>query len=116
MIVEPVKNTEGSIELPVQAKLTAEAGKALNAEGAAKPVQKPESDRLTELVADVQQNLKLMHNVDLQFSVHKASGQMMVVVREESTGKVIREIPPKEVLNLAAKFDELAGMLLNKKG
>jgi len=116
MSVEPVKNSEGSLALPVQAKLAAEAGQVLNDERAAKPVQKPDSDRLTELAADVQQNLKLMHNVDLQFSVHKASGQMMVVVREESTGKVIREIPPKEVLNLAAKFDELAGMLLNKKG
>ncbi len=116
MIVEPVKNTEKSITLPVQAQLAAEAGKVQGDRGAAKPAQKPDSDRLTKLVADVQHNLKLMHNVDLQFSVHKASGQMMVVVREESTGKVIREIPPKEVLNLAAKFHELAGMLLDKKG
>ncbi len=116
MIVEPVKNTEGGLTLPVQAKLTAKAEKALNDEGDAKPVQKPDSDRLTELAADAQRNLKLMHNVDLQFSVHKASGQMMVIVREESTGKMIREIPSKEVLNLAAKFDELAGMLLDKKG
>lgn len=112
MIVEPVKNTDGSIALPAQPKLAAEAGPALNDKGTAKP----DPDRLEELAADVQQNLKLMHNVDLQFSVHKASGQMMVVVREESTGKVIREIPPKEVLNLAAKFDELAGMLLDRTG
>lgn len=112
MIVEPVKNTEGSLAVPVQTKLEAKAGQALNDKGAAKP----DSDRLTELAADVQQNLKLMHNVDLQFSVHQASGQMMVIVREESTGKVIREIPPQEVLNLAAKFDELAGMLLDKMG
>lgn len=116
MIVEPVKYTESSRALSAQAKLAAETGKTLNDEGAAKPVQKPDLDRLNELVADAQRNLKLMHNVDLQFSVHKASGQMMVIVREESTGKVIREIPPQEVLNLAAKFDELAGMLLNKKG
>ena len=116
MNVEPVKNTEGSITLPVQAKTAAEAGPAHGDKETAKPAAKPNPDRLAELAADVQQNLKLMHNVDLQFSVHKASGQMMVVVREESTGKVIREIPPKEVLNLAAKFDELAGMLLNKKG
>ena len=116
MIVEPVKNTENSIALPSQAKPAAETGKVLDDEKIAKPAQKPDSDCLAELAADVQQNLKLMHNVDLQFSVHKASGQIMVVVREESTGKVIREIPPKEVLNLAAKFDELAGMLFNKKG
>ena len=116
MIVEPVKNTEGGMASPVQAKHAAEAGQAPGDKGAAKPVQKPNPENLAELADAVQQNLKLMHNVDLQFSVHKASGQVMVVVREESTGKVIREIPPKEVLNLAAKFDELAGMLLNKKG
>jgi flagellar protein FlaG len=116
MIVEPVKNTEGGIASPAPAKLAAESGQAPGDKGAAKPVQEPSSDHLAELAAAVQQNLKLMHNVDLQFSVHQASGQMMVVVKEESTGKVIREIPPKEVLNLAAKLDELAGMLLDKKG
>ncbi len=60
--------------------------------------------------------MKFISDVDLQFSVHEASGQVVVVVREESTGKVIREIPSTEVLNLAAKFDDMVGMLLDKKG
>lgn len=112
MIVDPVKNTVSDIVLPVQAK----AEMVQEDKGAEKTVQEQNTERLTELAADVQNNLKLMHNVDLQFSVHKASGQMIVVVRDESTGKVIREIPAKEVLNLAAKFEEMVGMILDKTG
>jgi uncharacterized FlaG/YvyC family protein len=40
----------------------------------------------------------------------------MIQVREESTGKLIREIPSREVLNLAAKFDEMVGLIMDKKG
>jgi len=57
-----------------------------------------------------------MHNVDLQFSVHKASEQIMVTVIDESTGKVIREVPPIEMLELAAKMDEMVGIIFDQKG
>ena len=112
MIVEPIKNTASSVAIHAQTNTeTNQQSREVE-----QPVQKPDPERLKELAVDVQKNLKVMHNVDLQFSVHEASGQIMVVVREESTGEVIREIPPKEVLNLAAKFEELAGMILNKTG
>jgi len=112
MIVEPVNNTDSSVAL--QARASTEMPQ--KGKETAKPVEKPNSEQMKELAADAQKNLKIMHNVDLQFSVHEASGQIMVVVRDESTGEVIREIPPEEVLNLAAKFDELAGLILDKTG
>jgi flagellar protein FlaG len=112
MIVEPIKNTGSSVALQARSS-TEMPQKRLET---AKPDQEQNLDRLKELASDAQKNLKIMHNVDLQFSVHEASGQIMVVVRDESTGKVIREIPPKEVLNLAAKFEEMAGMILDKTG
>jgi len=71
---------------------------------------------LSEQVADVQKNLTMIHGVDVQFNVHKASGEVMVTVREESTGRVIREIPPAEALNLAAKIDEMVGLIFDQKG
>jgi flagellar protein FlaG len=39
----------------------------------------------------------------------------MITVIDESTGKVIREIPESEILELAAKMKEMVGMLFDQK-
>lgn len=70
--------------------------------------------RMTEIVADVQKSLDMIQNIDLQFSIHEASGTTMVTVRDESSGKVIREIPPSEVLNLAARLDAMVGLIFDQ--
>jgi uncharacterized FlaG/YvyC family protein len=41
---------------------------------------------------------------------------MMVKVMDGSTGQTIREIPPTEVLNLAARLDEMIGLIFDQKG
>ena len=118
MLVEPINDTGSSMALSTQARLSA-SGVVQNVQGG-KDVQQPfeaeNSAKMEKLAADMQKNLKIMHNVDLRFSVHEASGQIMVVVMDESSGKVIREIPPKEILNLAARFDEMIGLILDKQG
>ena len=58
----------------------------------------------------------MIHEVDLQFSVHEASGEIMVRVLEESTGEVIREIPPSEMLDLAAGLGEMVEPLFDQTG
>jgi flagellar protein FlaG len=72
--------------------------------------------QMSGVVADIQKNLGMIHDVDLQFSVHEASGEIMVTVREESSGKVIREIPPSEMLDLAARLGEMVGLLFDQTG
>ena len=104
---------------PVPASSKAEdptTAAAAKSSGEAREEKQPDKDDVIELAANVKQNLKVIHDVDLQFSVHDASGQIMVTVREEATGEVIREIPPSEILNLAAKFDDMVGLLLDQKG
>jgi len=116
MIVEPI-TISGKSEAPsVQARLPAEQATNQKEKEVQQPVKRENLPDLEELAADVQKNLNIMHNVDLRFSVHKASGQIMVTVIDESTGKVIREIPQSEILELAAKMDEMVGMIFDKKG
>jgi len=64
----------------------------------------------------VQKNVNIIHNVDLQFSVNKDSGRIMVTVTDKDTGEVIREIPPSEIVKFAEKFDEMVGMIFDQKG
>jgi len=52
----------------------------------------------------------------IQFAVHSGTNRMMVEVIDDTTKEVIRTIPSKEVLDLAAKIDEMVGLLLDERG
>ncbi len=56
-----------------------------------------------------------LHNINLSFSVHKATGRTVIRVIDAETDKVVREIPPEEILNLAVSIEKMAGTLLHKK-
>lgn len=68
-----------------------------------------------KLLDELQVDIKAMHNIGLQFSVHEETGKTMIKVMDETNSSIIREIPPKAVLDLAAKLDEMLGILFDKK-
>ena len=51
---------------------------------------------------------------ELKIQVHGETGDIIVKVISQDNGKVIREIPPRELLDLAARMDEMTGTLLNQ--
>jgi flagellar protein FlaG len=51
---------------------------------------------------------------ELQIQVHQKTGDIVVKVISKEDGKTIREIPPEELLNLAARMEELSGVLFNR--
>ena len=51
---------------------------------------------------------------DLHITFHSSTGKVMVKVISEEDGKVIREIPAEELLDLAAKLEEMTGALFNE--
>lgn len=75
----------------------------------------PEVDVSQAVLDAVQHDIKKMRNVTLQFSVHETTGRTVVRVVDKETEKLIREIPPEEFLNLAAKLDEMVGIIFDKK-
>jgi flagellar protein FlaG len=116
MLIESV-NGSGKNVLPLaRAELPAAKILVPNRKEGPKAEEKPDFSDIANLVADAQRNLNVMHDIALKFSVHKASGKMMVTVVDESTGKVVREIPSHEILELAAKMDEMVGMIFDQKG
>ena len=52
---------------------------------------------------------------DLSIRVHEETGEIIVRVTSQESGKVIREIPSKELLDLAARVEEMAGTLFDEK-
>ena len=66
-----------------------------------------------QLIGEMQSQIDRM-NVSLSFSTYGDRGEnIAVVVADKETGKVIREIPSKEIQHLYAKMSKLAGMILN---
>ena len=67
-----------------------------------------------ERIAEAMDNYVRSIQRELKIQVHDGTGDIMVKVISEEDGKVIREIPPKELLDLAAKMEEMTGALLNE--
>lgn len=51
---------------------------------------------------------------DLKIQVDGDTGDIMVKVIAKEDGRVIREIPPEELLNLATKMEQMTGALFNE--
>jgi flagellar protein FlaG len=75
----------------------------------------PEVKISQALLDGVEQDIQSMHNIGIHFSVHDATGRTMITVVDKETESLIREIPPEEFLNLAAKIDEMIGIIFDKK-
>ena len=67
------------------------------------------------LLMDLGNKIKKIMEVGLEFSPYKDSGKMIVRVVEKGTGRVIREIPSEEFLDLVEKMDKMIGILFDKK-
>ena len=64
-----------------------------------------------EFLNELEKDIKLIHNIRLKFSLHGATGRIMVKVINRDTGKTIREVPSEKILDIAAKLDEITGIL-----
>jgi len=52
---------------------------------------------------------------ELHFSVNAESGQTIISVVDSETQKVIRQIPPEEVVALAEHFEQHSGIFMSAK-
>ena len=78
-----------------------------------------------DLSAEQQKNLEAMSraiqeevgvgDIRLNYSVNQPTGEVVVTVIDGQTGKVIRQIPPEELLALAESMKEFEGIFFNKK-
>ena len=76
------------------------------------PVSRVELERLVE---EVNTNLGLL-NEKLGFQVHEGTGQLVVQIVDRKSGEVVRESPPREFLDLAARMREMVGLFLDEQG
>jgi flagellar protein FlaG len=73
------------------------------------PIELPELERLTESISQFVRSM----NRDLTFSVHEASGQMVVQVLDGETKEVIKQIPSEEFLRMSEALANGSALLLD---
>lgn len=78
--------------------------------------QKPaplSSEAANQALQQIQSHMESM-NIGLSFSRYGNKGEeISVIVTDKDTGKVIREIPPKDIQELHTKLGELIGLIFN---
>ncbi|MCR4427031.1 MAG: flagellar protein FlaG [Firmicutes bacterium] len=75
------------------------------------------ASRLREVRTTVTEANRAMEAFDIQakFSVHRATGQIVVRLENRRTGELIREIPPEKLLDLVAKMREMMGRFVDDR-
>ncbi len=85
------------------------------ARSAPKTTSAGRTQQAPKIVEALNADLNAIHNVGLQFSVFEETGQTVVRVVDKDTGELIRQIPPKELLELASKLEDMMGILFDRK-
>jgi flagellar protein FlaG len=117
MLVEPITGTkpqersslaieqEAKPEVWVEALTRAREGRVATTQDA---------ELLKDVLRVAERHFQI-RNVGLDFEVHDATGRLKVTVLDSDTGKIIREVPPQQVLDMVAKLDEMMGILFEQR-
>ncbi len=118
---EPVKVSAPVVEAAVTTSKPAPAkkssGKTANQNGegnenTGKKEHKPSEATIQDAVNSA--NRKMMHT-RCEYSYHEETNRVSIKVIDDDTDEVIREIPPKESLDMLQKMWEMAGILVDEK-
>jgi len=74
---------------------------------------KNEFEKIENLARSIEDYINSL-GVKLKFHIHKETNRLQVDVVNPETNKIIRKIPPDELLNLAASIEKMVGVFINR--
>jgi len=112
---EPVKVSPGSQKIKVQEKpqKKTQGGKVpqnTDDNNKAKVSEKAVSDAVEKVNKALEGT-----NRRMEYSVHKRTNEIIVKVIDETTGEIIREVPPEKILDMVANMLEMAGLIVDER-
>lgn len=118
MSVQGVSSSSGYVPQQ-QARVQILPGGSGYPEEEARPAEQAEGQedltrRKLEKAVDKANNIMETCGTELHFSLHEASGEMMVQVISKEDNTVVREIPPERVLNFVAHVKKMLGLMIDK--
>lgn len=77
-------------------------------------IQDPTPQQIAEVIDGANHFFNTI-NTHVQFHIHEELNTFYVEIRNSSNNEVIREVPPKKFLDMMAKLQELAGIIIDEK-
>jgi uncharacterized FlaG/YvyC family protein len=71
----------------------------------------PDLEKIEKISNSIEDYINSM-GVELKFHIHKGTNKIQVDVIDPEKNKVIRKIPPDELLNLAASIEQMVGVFM----
>ena len=111
---EPVQANGPADRIDLSREATAKSAELQTAQSPKEDSGKPApatlfTDRVREQVRAFEQRAS-----SVQFAIDKESGQVLIRIVNKSSGEMIRQIPPEEILDLQARLKDLRGLLLHE--
>lgn len=78
--------------------------------------EEKEKERMIKSAVKEANNKIEISKTHCEFSYHEKTKRVSITVKDDVTGDVIREIPPKETLDMLGKMWEMAGLFVDNKG
>jgi len=119
-MVQDVLSTTAAVRLPeidynsVQQKDLSKSKKDLEINASDKQPKEFSAKVLDEAAKNVNNALS-GSNTQIEFSIFKPTHEVMIKIKDNSTGKVIREIPSKKDLEMAAYMRKLSGIIVDTR-
>ncbi len=83
-------------------------------EEAAVPIsRKLDPELLKKVTEDLNENFRIF-NTTINFSIDETSGNTVIKIMDRETEKVVREIPPEQLLELASRLAEIIGRIVDE--
>jgi flagellar protein FlaG len=111
--IQPTTNISHQAGSPAAASpAPAPAAPAKPAGGPAAPAADASLEQLTKAVKAVNKSLE---NQSIEFSLDETDHRPIIKVVDQQTKEVIRQIPSKEMLEIARALDKAQGLLIDHK-
>ena len=119
MSIQSLNGAAGNSPPPAQARSSPPPASEATVKLRDAPVQsvsppKPATDELQKALETLRKSVPIKSSA-LQFSLDESSGRTVARVVDSETGEVIRQIPSKELLEIAKSIDKMQGVLLKQK-
>jgi len=127
MEIAMLQTNKAAAELATPIDLPARDSRAISRPSLVEATQPPEqketgkalsAEKMREMVKETTDSLNEMSSLlkyGIRFGYDDKASEMLVNVIEKDTNRVVRQIPPKEILAMRAKMAEMVGLLVDQE-
>lgn len=112
---EPIRTVERAAPLAQSQAAVATNTKQSKEAIAANASKEPSAQQLDQAVKKVREQVQIKAPNELVFSIDQESGRAIVSIIDQKTGETIRQVPPKEMLEISQSIEKMQGLLLREK-